>query len=802
MTVCAVIASGVLTLRTTPVYEAAATLRIEDKDPNIPEIVRTLSVGSAVVTEAEALKSRTVADGAAQMLALQLHITHPHGVPRGEVFQQVQLEHEAPAAGYEITRLPDGRFRVASRWGPPVTAIVDSGRPFSVAGARLLLAPGAVRHGPISFEITPFENAVDEVLGGLAISPPDRDAKILTVRYLHTDRDLAWRIPNAIVAQFLAHRREMQQAEARGTVEFLRRQLDSTSAQLAGAENALRAYRERELVVNPQAEASSEVNRLVTMESERGRLEAERAALAKLVADVDSQASHRRPEAPSPYRQLTAFPTLVRSQAATDIMQSLATADRDRAALLERRMPADPDVRALTDRTHELEGQLRSVIGAYLKGLTDQIATLDTGLSHFRGQLGAVPGRELEVTRLERKSKILEGIYTLLGTRLKEAEIRQAAQDPSVTLVDSATAPRYPVKPRRWLNLMAGLVGGFMLGIAAAFVREARDKAVHTRADVQIATGLPVLGLIPRIPGSRKQVALIAEEERHSRHHRRRHVHESVKYTLIAARLGARRSPESSRTESPGSERRSNRTRGVERMALSKPGSVVAEAYGILQTNIVFCRSDSPIKVLVFTSPLPHEGKTTSAINLALTLGQRGHPVLLLDGDLRRGVVHTVFDTSREPGLSDVLRGAVPFAGARASVEVGEGRTVHYLTAGRPVPNPSDLLGSAEMRTLLTELAQEYHAIIIDSPPTNLLTDAALLSTRADGVIVVARAGMTESGALAHAMEQLRHVRAPVLGVVLNDIDFKRDSAYDDGFRYYDYSRYAYSSASGAQRVP
>ena len=169
--------------------------------------------------------------------------------------------------------------------------------------------------------------------------------------------------------------------------------------------------------------------------------------------------------------------------------------------------------------------------------------------------------------------------------------------------------------------------------------------------------------------------------------------------------------------------------------------------------------------------------------------------MLVVDADLRRGAVHAVFEAAREPGLTDFLRGALPFARVCRSVEV-EGHTMHYLTAGSPASSPTALLESQVMRDLLGRLREEYDVVIVDSPPTNLVTDAAVLGAMADGVLVVARAGVTESAALGSAMEQLLHVRAPVLGVVLNDINFKRDVVYDATYRYYNYDHYLSSTPS------
>jgi capsular exopolysaccharide synthesis family protein len=191
--------------------------------------------------------------------------------------------------------------------------------------------------------------------------------------------------------------------------------------------------------------------------------------------------------------------------------------------------------------------------------------------------------------------------------------------------------------------------------------------------------------------------------------------------------------------------------------------------------------------MLVITSPLSGDGKTTSAVNLAVTLVTRGHRVLLVDADLRRGIINRVFGASRTPGLSDVIAGTASLETAVRGVSLGRGGELHYLPTGSLPAQPAALLDSPAMEELLGRLPSYYDRIIIDSPPINIVTDAALLSAHADGVLVIARSGVTATQALSFAMEQLRHVRAPVLGAVLNDVDFARDAAYDGNYRFQGY---------------
>jgi capsular exopolysaccharide synthesis family protein len=199
-----------------------------------------------------------------------------------------------------------------------------------------------------------------------------------------------------------------------------------------------------------------------------------------------------------------------------------------------------------------------------------------------------------------------------------------------------------------------------------------------------------------------------------------------------------------------------------------------------------FAGERGPLQVVMVTSALPGEGKTTSAVNFALTSARRGASVLLIDADLRRGTVHGLFRLPRVPGFSEVLGGLRPFEEVVRRVEVEGGRELHVVTMGALTRDPSQLFVTVDLPALFGKLRLLYELIVIDTSPMNVVADATLLATITDGVIVVARAGVTVPEALTITLEQLSNVRAPVVGTVLNDMDYRRDGAYRRSYKYHD----------------
>jgi capsular exopolysaccharide synthesis family protein len=347
--------------------------------------------------------------------------------------------------------------------------------------------------------------------------------------------------------------------------------------------------------------------------------------------------------------------------------------------------------------------------------------------------------------------------------------IAEAVEDASVRIVDPAILSSAPVGPRKRLNVLLGLLLGAMLGVGVAFLREYMDDSVHTREDLlQVTGGLPVMGLIPRI------------HVEHSRNGSAVHRNGAA----VKQRGGTLRI-------------------GDHLVAGLDPRSWTSEAYRGLRTNIMFANPDEPPNTLVITSPLPRDGKSTTATNLAVTLAQLGRRALLVDADMRRGCLHDVFDLPQDPGLSEILAGENVADEAIHTIDLPEeSGTLFFLSSGALPPNPAELLGSARMKGLLKSLKAQFDAVILDCPPLLAVTDAAILGTHADGTLLVVRANVTEKGAITHCVEQLRQVRAPVLGIILNDVDPKRDGRYGEPYGMYDaYSKDHRGNGNGARRA-
>lgn len=220
------------------------------------------------------------------------------------------------------------------------------------------------------------------------------------------------------------------------------------------------------------------------------------------------------------------------------------------------------------------------------------------------------------------------------------------------------------------------------------------------------------------------------------------------------------------------------------------PKSPIAEAYRTLRTNIQFSNIDKDIKSIIITSPGPGEGKSTTTVNLAVTIAQSGKKVLLIDGDLRKPKLHLYFDISSLDGLTKLLAHDIEHNQIIQKTNI---TNLYFMGCGPVPPNPSELLGSNKMKKLIDTLKEEYDIILIDTPPVSVVTDAAVLSTITDGVILVCAVGQAVIDAAKVAKDMLQKVSANILGVVLNKIPVNEG-------RYYKYNYYSYHSDGNTKK--
>lgn len=752
-------AAYAITRMTTPVYRASTTLYFAERQGSIAalDLLNQMENGNnEVVTEMEVMRSRALAEIVVDSLGMQARIVSPPGVVSSHYLRVLRADPLAPESTYLFSTLNDGSFQVRNAESEARVGSALIGQPFSFGKVTVVLLPAASSSRSFEVRVRSRPATVDALLRNLKITRPNPSASVVQVSYTGRDRIETRNVADVLASTYLGWRSSLRKSGDRSTVEFLRRQIDTISTQLFSAEETLRRFREANQVVDLPTQAHSEVQRLAALEAQRNDINIQRASLHGLLTDVKNAPAD--PRLGSPYRRLMAFPGLMTTaNPAFPLLQRLTDLEQRRADLLVRRTTSDPDVESLTQAITGIESQIAAVVDTYVKGLDEQATALARGVAQFNVRVDQVPRREVEYARLERTATGLTQIYTMLQTRLREAQIAEAVDDGSVRVVDPAALPTLPIAPRPALNLLLGTVLGLVIAFAAALLRERLDHTLHTKEDVEMISGSAVLALIPHI-GEADRAKYF---ERWLRV-RRNYLVRNNGHVVPAAGNGTR-------------------------LLLKDTQSVASEAFRKLRTNITFARPDSPPRVLIFTSPAAGDGKSTSVMNLAIALVQQGKRVIVVDGDMRRGGLHKLLNGAQGPGLSEILVGQADLGTSVQSLALESFGNVDMLATGVVPPNPAELLASPRFRALIENLRARYDAILIDSPPINLVTDAAIIGRETDGAIVVARAAKTTRGELAHAIGQLRQVQVPVTGMVLNDYNAKRDAGYTAPY-YYGYS--------------
>ena len=739
----AVAATMALTFWMSPVYESEAALRIVAEKSSAGGMLKELGdladLGALtglgaddVDTDLGVMRSRRIVDPVAESVGLQVDLLAPRRA-RGEVVKVVAAPRDRAVGVYRLDRQADGSYRASVEESEERVALpgrVEIGKPFSVGGVTLALNPELKSEAPerVRFEIRPFREAVDDLQEELVVDRQESGSRLVELAYRHKDPAVAAAVVNGVADGFIAYKRSTSTGDSRSSATVLRQQVESYRTQLADAENRLRSFRESARVLAPEVEAEQGIKRSGEMRSRFDDMRVERSSLRELLADVRGAP---RGGGTSAYRKLASFPPLMRNPGVGTLSNTLIALDNERAVLLGRRTDEDSDVQLLTSRITGIEQQLLRIADDHLRSLDLQLASADVAIASVDAEMSSMPGLDMQFVRLTRDVKLLNEVYLLLQARLKEAEITEAVTQDAAQVVDYGLVAHRADWPRPLLNLVLSVVLGLMMGVAGAITRDMVDPTVRSSRDAAEATGgLAVLGSIPRIGPAQRR---------------------SISVGMPRAVLPA----------------------GADRLiARSDPRHPASEAYRALRTTLTHSSvpEETP-RTVVVTSARAGEGKSTSAANLAVTLAQQGTRTLLVDADLRAGRLNALFGVRPEPGFAETLLGRAPLAEAVLEVALDDSEVpLFLLPAGAPPRNPAELLGSPQMRALVQEMRGHYDVVIFDAPSLSGLTDAAVLGKAVDATLLVVRPGMTDRDALEQALAQLRLSRAPVAGVLLNDV--------------------------------
>ena len=598
-----------------------------------------------------------------------------------------------------------------------------------------------------------IEASLARILSSITSVSPVKDTRIVRVSVQHRDRTIARDVANTLAEVYNEKLAELSRRDATTKREFIESQIPSVEEQVRRSSDALREFKEKTGIYVLDAQARWLLDMLSNYDKQYNALvieleekKAEVAAYQKLLDEFDSPEAGALQE-----KWINTSHTLSLNPVITQLRNKLALLKVDLAALEDQYPATDQRIRAKKaeiSATEELiqeeienefirTGEGMSLNPTYQTILTavitsetslqiieSTIQSVDILRKSYLDELAEIPRLEQQLLELQREVSIRENLYTLLLERLEEAKISEAAVIGNAAVIDSALIPSTPVKPNRRLSLAIGGVLGIFLGMLGVFLAEYLDKTLKSEEDIERVASEPVLGRIPLANGAMDEL-----------------------------------------------------------FVQSDPTSPPSEAVKIASSNISFTLGDG--KLIGVTSPLPSEGKTTVAANIAYSYAMSGQRVLLLDLDMRKPRVEKLLgisDRSSEGIVDIVLDNRDP-----GDLISNYADNLDVLPVGKIPPNPTVLLSSKKIAVLIEGLKNEYDKIIVDLPPAVITSDVALVGHLFDGVLLVTRPGITLRDALRMAISNLKTSGAKILGFVVNGVTVKT-SGYYYHYYYYHYS--------------
>jgi capsular exopolysaccharide synthesis family protein len=557
---------------------------------------------------------------------------------------------------------------------------------------------------------------------GLSVIP-EKDSKIVTITYVSSEPELAALIVNAVVRAYMEQLFEMKMSYSRYAIQWMTEKAREEGKRLNQAEQNLQSF--------------MKANDLVTMEN-RVTVVPER--LSEIGLEL-TRAETRRRELEAVYERLRAvaddpaqaetIPQVQEDASFQSVKGQLIKAEQRVFDLSKKYGQKHPTMMAAREEVELLQKKKAEEVRRVVASVRNEYELAQGREADLRGRLSSGRTEALSYNEklvkheeLKRAVETNRQFYDTLMARAKEESMTQQLQGVQVFTLEPAEVPVEPDGPRKVRNMLLGLVVGLVGAVGMAFFTEYLDNTVRSPEDLELKTGATVLGVIPMVR---------------------------------------------------------SRGKSIEKAVLKEPRQPAAESYRALRTSILLSSDEGPPKSILVTSTAPEEGKTATAVNLAVATAQSGYTVILVDADMRKPRIDKVFDLPNDFGLSSCLEAddveLVP-------VEVGV-KNLRVVPSGPPPPNPSELLGSKRMDQLVRQLKDRSDIVIFDSPPFLTVTDSLVLSKKVNAVIFVTRAERSTYDGVRRGIKALSDLEVKPLGLVLNAYDERRIGSY-----YYYYEGY------------
>lgn len=585
-----------------------------------------------------------------------------------------------------------------------------------------------------------FEKSVDQFIENLSIVPV-RNTQLVRINFDSADPKLAATVTDTIAAQYIKHHMEEREGATLRATDWLSERLEDLRITLQQSEQGLQNYREEAELVDVSGVQTLGADEIAEITQRFVDARERRSSAQTLYNQVKELGADPTPA------QLMSIPSILSHDLVRNFKRDKAVADARVTELSKRYGPKHPRMIAARAEAEAADIQLYQQILSVADGIqSDYFAALKTERA-LQGQLASaketlqdVNRKEIKLRELEREVETNRKLFNMFLTRAKETEEAQGLQSQHARVVDSAVEPQKPIAPKKSVSLVIALFLSTVFSVGIALLKESMRNTVRTGDDVESKLGCTLLGFLPNVKSNRKQTTYRGfEEDEHSH---------------------------------------------------------FAEAMRSVRTAFVLSSMDDKNKVVLVTSSVPNEGKSTVALNMAEALG-RMENVLLIDADMRRPSLTSLLGVEVEsPGLSSLISGN---AGLKESIRKLKNSNVSVLTTGSVKGiNPLEIVSSKRLAKLVEQLGQHYDRIIIDSPPIHAVSDGLVLSTYADSVVFVVKSDDTSTVVASRAIKNLKSVGARIAGVVLNKVDIQQAANYGEGAEHY-FADYGYTPVSNTR---